>query len=67
MAAALAKDSAATLSVGELVGRARDIWNATTSANAVGEMTAFIVKGLCAFNEEDWQRHCHCFRTIAGR
>jgi hypothetical protein len=59
MAAALAKDSAGALSAGELVGRASEIWNATTSATEVGEMSAFIVKGLCVFNEEDWQKHCH--------
>jgi len=58
LAATLAKDSTAQASAGELAGRALEIWNASASAVFVEQMAAFVVKGVCVFDETDWGAHC---------
>ena len=58
LAATLAKDGPGKASAGELAGQALEIWKATGSAVFVEEMAAFVVKGLCVFDGEDWKRHC---------
>lgn len=58
LAASLAKDAPARASAGELAGRALEIWKAASSALFVEEMAGYVVKGLCVFNGDDWNRHC---------
>ena len=64
LAASLAKDASAQASAGELAGRALEIWNASVSAMFVEEMAAFVVKGVCIFDEEDWRTHCRALVAL---
>lgn len=64
LAAALAAGTAGKTSAGELAGRALEVWRATASAVFVEEMAGFVVKGVCIFDEEDWNRHCRSLATL---
>lgn len=57
LAATLSKDSPGT-SAGELVGRAMEIWNASASAMFIEDLAGFVVRGVCYFDEADWETHC---------
>jgi hypothetical protein len=59
LAAALEKDSTSKVSAAELTARARDIWNASANLPFVEVMAEFIVRGICLFDKQDWERHCH--------
>ncbi len=58
LAVSLAKGVSDRASAGELAGRALEIWKASSSAVFVEEMASYMVKGLCVFNGDDWNRHC---------
>jgi hypothetical protein len=63
LAAALEKDSTSKVSAGELTARAREIWNASANLPFVEGMAEFIVRGICLFDKQDWERHC---RSLIG-
>lgn len=58
LAAALARDGVGYVGAVDLVGKALEIWNAAGRAVFVEEVAAYVVKGICVFDRQDWDRHC---------